>query len=370
MLFLQAISGRVAYFNVIQLRYITRTSVNRIKSVDVLRTLAIISVIAIHTTPFESVSAPMGRIFDVGLFINQIARFAVPFFFVLSGYFWAFKFSDEKKSIEPTVQMTKRIAFIFIAWSAIYVLPMNIVDSFAYGPFQPLKLLYWNLINVVNKPLTTLMEGNTAHLWFLMSLLCSLLITATFLMLNLRRYLIAVAVILYGIGLAGKAYSDSPIGFHTDFNFRDGPFFSLIPFVTGYFLQRKGPADNWFLLGVVIAVVGAFIHFTELFILREFWGTTMKQDFVIGTYFFGVGVALVALSNTKYLNFSVLASIGPLVLGIYVSHFVFVEMLTPLDRKFTGHWAWEISYVIAVFALSYLMTLVLSKFRLTKRLVV
>ena len=66
-----------------------------------------------------------------------------------------------------------------------------------------------------------------------------------------------------------------PAGLHVTFNFRDGPFFSLIFFVTGYFLH--------------------------------------KRDYVAGTYFFGVGVALIALSDSPWLPSPRLAAIGPYV---------------------------------------------------------
>ncbi|GAO35237.1 hypothetical protein SCT_0621 [Sulfuricella sp. T08] len=343
---------------------------SRLQSVDVLRTLAIISVIAIHTRPFESPSAPIGATLDVATFVNQVARFAVPFFFVISGYFWASKFTDERQLFAPTVKRVKRIAFIFSAWSAIYLLPIDIIDAFAYGPLGPLKTIYWNLANAVNEPLTTILEGTKVHLWFLMGLMCSLIISSAFLRFNLKWCLIAVAATLYSIGLAGKAYADTPIGFHVGFNFRDGPFFSLIFFVTGYLLQRSGPKESWLFKGIFLSVLGVFMHFAELLAIQRFWGTTMNQDYVIGTYFLGVGVALIALSNTKKLHFPTIASVGPLVLGIYASHFAFVAILKPLDRELSGSSIWDVSYVVAVFFLSYFMTFILSKYRLTRRLVV
>ncbi len=342
---------------------------SRLQSVDVLRTLAIISVIAIHTTPFEIPASPIGRDLDLATAINQFARFAVPFFFVLSGYFWAQKFKNERQIYEPSMRMAKRIAIVFVAWSAIYLLPMNIVDWFAYGAMEPVKQFYWNLAGAMHRPLVTILEGTKIHLWYLVALLCGLGISALFLRFGLKHLLVGVAVALYATGLAGKAYSDTPLGFHADFDFRDGPFFSTLFFVTGYFLQRSRPTNAWLPIGLAAAILGLLLHFGELLALHRNWGTTMSQDYVVGTYFLGLGAALIALSNPGILHLPRIASIGPLVLGIYASHFIFVEILRPLDRYYSGNGLWEVSYVALVFLLSYALASALARFQLSRRLV-
>jgi surface polysaccharide O-acyltransferase-like enzyme len=327
------------------------------------------SVISIHTTPFNNSIEPIGNAFDLATFVNQAARFAVPFFFIISGYFWANKFTDRRQLLGPTVKMAKRIAFLFVAWSTIYLLPANIYDAFSYGNLGPIKLIYWNLATALSHPLTTVVQGTKTHLWFMMSLLLSIIISAVFIRFNLRRALIIVAAALYVIGLAGKAYSDTPIGFHVNFNFRDGPFFSLILFVTGYILQRRGPEDTWAAKGVFVLILGLVMHFTEILLIHHYYGTPMNQDYVAGTYFMGVGTALIALSNTNFLSFKLFSSIGPLVLGIYASHFTFIETLKPLDREFCGNPIWDLIYIGLVLLLSIYVTTIFSNYRLTRNLV-
>lgn len=343
---------------------------SRLKSVDSFRAIAILFVIAIHTSPFESQSFPIGNALDLATIINQISCFAVPLFFVLSGYFWAKKFENGDELLESTVRMCKRITFLFIAWSAIYLLPTDIALSFTYGLIGPIKQIYWNLVDAVNNPITTIMVGTKVHLWFLVGLICSLSITAVFVRFKLNRLLVVVAVVLYLIGLAGKAYSDTPIGFHANFNFRNGPFFSLIFFVTGYFLQKRQVNASWFLYGCLLAVLGFALQLTESLFLHNNWGTKMAPSYVIGTYFFGVGVALISLSNVKWLQLSVFSSIGPLVLGIYASHMIFVDLLRPLDRHYSGNSIWDVTYLIVVFFLSLALSLILLRYRFTKKLVV
>jgi len=82
---------------------------NRISSVDTIRLLAIISVIAIHTRPF-SYNEDSGELYYyLDIFINQMARFAVPFFFVISGYFWGVKIRNGADIISTTKNMINRI---------------------------------------------------------------------------------------------------------------------------------------------------------------------------------------------------------------------------------------------------------------------
>lgn len=311
----------------------------------------------------------MGSGLDLATVLNQAARFAVPFFLILSGYFWAQKVKGDLGIVAPSVTMAKRIGFVFLAWSAIYLFPTNIADAFAHGPVGLARQVYWNLASTMSRPANTIFQGTKGHLWFLNGLLCSIGISALLLRHERKRLLVALALALYAIGLAGKAYSDTPLGFDIGFNFRNGPFFSLIFFVTGYLLHRTSPTPMWLPAGLAIAMAGFVLQLAETWLLHARWGTSMVQDYVVGTYFLGLGVAMIALSNSRYLDWPRVASIGPLVLGIYAAHMAFVDLLAPLERRWT-HSGWRsVTYVVAVFALSYTAANVMRRFRLTRKLV-
>ncbi len=333
------------------------------QSVDVLRAAGTVCVIAIHTTPFEQAGSPLGQSLDLALVVNQLARFAVPLFFVLSGYFWAQKLADVHDVMVPTRRMGQRIAVLFLAWSVLYLFPFYPVGTGVHG--SVLQEMYWNLVRAVQRPL----EGPRLHLWFLPALLCSLWISATLLERGHVRLLAALAVLLYAVGLAGMAYRDSPLGFHVPFIFRYGPFFGLVFFVTGYLLQRRGPRPGWLPLGAALAVGGLLLQAAEVLWLHRAWGTTMAQDYVVGTYFYGLGMALVALSDAPVLRMHRLAGVGASGLGIYLTHLMFVDALVPVERRFSGQAWWEIGYVALVFTAAYGFTTLLARWRLTRRLV-
>jgi surface polysaccharide O-acyltransferase-like enzyme len=342
---------------------------NRLQSVDVMRVVAIIAVIIIHAAPFTAQPKLVGNHLDTATVANQLARFAVPFFFIVSGYLWANKVNDERGMYESTVKMAKRIIVLLVAWSIIYLFPTNIVASFALGNFGPIKQFYWNVMSVVENPLGTMLRGTKLHLWFLPGLLCALIISAVLIRYRQQRLLFVLSIALYLIGLAGKAYSDTPFGFNSDFNFRYGPFFSLIFFVTGYFLKQRQASPMWLPIGILIATFGVLLHFSELVILNSYWGITMVQDYVIGTYFYGLGIAMIALSGSRYLSLEGLAKIGPLVLGIYAAHMVFVDLLEPISGRFAGGVAWSLIHVVAIFVLSYALVRVMAHFPVTRRFV-
>lgn len=343
---------------------------SRVQSIDVVRVGAIFAVVVIHTMPFSDTYIWLGQDINVGYLLNQLARFAVPFFFVISGYFWASKINAGGPIFYSTKKMAKKVSTIFLVWSAIYLLPINLVEAFQYGMLGPIKVTYWNVAALFNHPIRTAMEGGKVHLWFLVSLLFCLIFCAILVAKEMEKSLIRLSVVLYAIGLLGKAYADSPIGFRSEFNFRDGPFFGLVFFVTGYKLSQSRERGSWLILGLSLAIFGTLMHFAEIFMLQSLWGTTIIQDYVIGTYFMGVGVALISLSNPRFLRCDQLSNIAPLVLGIYAIHFIFVDLLRPVGAGSIGVIWWGFGYPIAVFILSLASTYAMSRFSLTRPIVV
>lgn len=166
--------------------------------------------------------------------------------------------------------------------------------------------------------------------------------------------------------MLAKAYVDSPIGIHVMFNTRFGPFWSLIFFVTGYFVSKFQPSNKWFYHGILTIAFGYLIQFMELHYLYNTYRSNILQEYVFGTYFLGLGYALLALSNHQLFNLESMAKVGKLSLGIYASHFVFVDLLKPFFLS-NGHDLYL--YPIAVFILSICLTLCLSKSKHLKQFV-
>jgi surface polysaccharide O-acyltransferase-like enzyme len=354
--------------------------------VDVMRVVAIVAVIAIHTTPFEEAARPIGTGLDAATLINQATRFAVPFFFVIAGYFWARKVGESGETRATSLAMIKRLAWLWGAWCLVYLLPVNLFDALAQGgALGPIKVIYWNVVQAVRRPAILVLEGTRPPLWFLVALVMCVGVSALFLHLGARLLLVALAALLYVVGLLGQSYAAAPFGFALGPSFRNGHFFALAFFVTGVLMQQRGvparPATalRW---GVLLLAGGFVLQLVELHSGHRLWGLPLARDYLLGTYPFGVGAAWVGLGllpgepgaaqprrPAAWAALTAVAGVGPWVLGIYLSHFAFVELLRPLDRRFSPAPWWELAYVAIVLVLAYGLTRLLARGRATRRFV-
>lgn len=341
----------------------------RIYSVDVFRLFAILSVIAIHTIPFQSLAHSDSTVYTTLYFgINQIARFAVPFFFIVSGYFWAVKIRNGKPPIQTSLAMMKRIITILIAWNLIYLLPYNLAGFYEHGLLGPFKMAYWKATGLIENPHYLLLQGSKVHLWFLVGLLISTLIATIFIAFNRPFLLLFFAIGLYVIGVLSKGYSDTPVGLEFDFNTRNGPFLGTLFFVMGYFLAGYSPKPKWIYAGMALFLSGLVMQASEVYLIWLFFGSSLEQDYVFGTTLIGLGAAIIALSNHPILQIRSLGKIGAMTLGVYAIHYIFVDWLRPLDQLLR-HPLWEIGYVLLVFILSIAAVLLIARHPWGKKIV-
>jgi surface polysaccharide O-acyltransferase-like enzyme len=94
-----------------------------VKSIDSLRTFAILAVVLIHTTTRTLEAAKFNlTAFPVSIFLNQIVRFAVPLFFMISGFVLETNFDEKSGYLSFIKKRFSRIFIPFVFWSAIYYL--------------------------------------------------------------------------------------------------------------------------------------------------------------------------------------------------------------------------------------------------------
>jgi surface polysaccharide O-acyltransferase-like enzyme len=345
-------------------------STTRNASVDMIRVLAITAVIIIHACPFRDLELERtAKLYNpLGVFLNQLARFGVPFFFVVSGYFWGMKIRGGAPLLGVSSQMAKRILLVLVAWSVVYALPYNVAAVLDHGWLGPFKVWYWHILELARDPLAILFESTSQHLWFLIALLWALLIATAFVFVEQTKGLIAVAIALYVFGILALSYSHTPVGIDFPFYTLEGPFFGTLFFTTGYFLSGYAPSAKWLPLGAALATLGFISHFTEVYLLWQWWDVRPFHHYVFGTYLIGLGVAMVALSNPAALRVGPLARLGGFTLGVYVIHPLFIEWLRPLDRVISGP-LWEVGQIILVYAVSVTTVMAMAKNRYLRKLV-
>ena len=341
----------------------------RLLSLDACRVVAILAVIVLHTMPFYGTRLLGGFDGYIAAVLNQGARFAVPFFFLASGFFFGRKYVEDPERIGNTFHSYfKRLLLIFILWSFIYILvPSNLYD---FRKFDYTQILIWKVQTLAGNPATIIFEGARIHLWFIASLVMALGLVAAFLRLGWRRYLLPMAVALYLLGVLGGSYSQTPLGLDFGgFSTRDGPFFSCLFVVVGFLFayHKIEPSTG---VGILIAVCGVALHAIEvIFLWRHYAISPYAIDYVFGTAPFGIGIFSICLANPTVSLFSWMPRLAKFTLGIYVSHRL-VDDLIKTSEVIPASIFWEISRPFAVYALSLLFVMMLHRSKYTRRLVV
>jgi len=346
-----------------------RTRMKRIPGVDLFKIIGVIAVITLHVT---SLSFPATRhiteFSNPLLIANQAARFAVPYFFIISGYFWGKKIIAGADILQTSIKFVKRVLIVFLAWSFIYLLPYDIFGDFKYGPVGLLKITFSHVLDVAKHPLRFLLVGTSDHLWFLSALMISAITCACLLFTRRIYILLTFSAVLYIIGLLGGAYAYTPIGIHFAFSTRNGPFEGLAFFASGYFLSTMKPNRSWLWKGCVFLAVGYMLHFLELYLLIARFEVKILPDYLLGTFFVGIGFALIALSNAVLPSAHFLSTYATLTLGVYAIHVIYLDLLVHAKGMFPGG-LWYPFIIIAVYILSVSRVFLMSKNQTLRQIV-
>jgi len=92
-----------------------------VKSIDSLRTFTILAVLLIHTTTRTLEVAKFDLVnFPFTIFLNQIARFAVPLFFIISGFVLETNYGQQSGYFNFIKKRFSKIFIPYIFWSGIY----------------------------------------------------------------------------------------------------------------------------------------------------------------------------------------------------------------------------------------------------------
>ena len=201
--------------------------------IDNFRVFAALLIIAIHTSPLASVNETADFILT-----RILARVAVPFFFMTSGFFLISRYACKT---EKLWRFLKRTALIYGIAILLYV-PLNLYNGyFKTEPFLP--NLFKDLV----------FDGTMYHLWYLPASMLGGAIAWGLVRGGSYKKAFFIAGVLYLIGLLGDSYygvaERIPV-LGTFFNLlfqvmdytRNGLFFAPIFFVLGGYLADQGKA--------------------------------------------------------------------------------------------------------------------------------
>jgi surface polysaccharide O-acyltransferase-like enzyme len=269
----------------------------------------------------------------------------MPLFFILSGYFLGGKIVQEpSKAISIASKYTKKLAVVFLFWCVVYAIE------------QPL-----NFLSLVKEdPIRLLFEGTRTHLWYLVSLILTVWLFTLWPFDKESNHFLLLGGALYVFGLLGGSYKATPFGFDFHFDTRNGVFFGALFFAIGVAFHKRMPRVSW-MTAICIALMGLGIFCLEAYYLRQQCSISpIQHDYLLGTVPLGVGVSLLAFTQRDSSIDRFVGPYGRYVLGIYVSHLLFVDLLRPLGL-FVQPIAWQFIFPILVLGLSLLSSIILSR---------
>lgn len=304
----------------------------RIWGVDLFRVLAVFAVICIHSRPFDGINTPLA------VFVNQSARFAVPFFFVTSGFFFGRKLRDGHPVGALFLQYSRRLLTAFGVWSLVYLLyPRDFLKAavldraVGWDWLDALTLdVYRNCQWIAEHPGRFMLSGSAPHLWFIVSLGTSIGILSILAALGLQRSILYIAVPLYVLALLGGSYSTTPFGLRLPFDVEHSPFVSTLYVGLGCLLaqSRVKVSLSW---AVAIAACGLALHLAEGLVIFLVYGTPMAyHEALLGTVPYGLGVVLTALAMPHVGRRWVRLLGGKYMLGVYTSHVLIMDVVRPV----------------------------------------
>lgn len=205
------------------------TIARRNNSIDIFRYFCAVLVVIIHTEPFYT-----GDLSALGVFLKEyLARIAVPFFFVVSGYFLFLKIDrDDKVAYRSAWRLFK----IYLFWSIPYFL-INIWVVHDEGTSM--------LLFVKECVADFFIYGSYFHFWFFPALIYSTLIVYFLYKLCGFKALKWIGVGLFIVGCLGSSYL--AIG-------------SNIPLLSDlYALESFTAVRRIFMTGIPFVILGGWI---------------------------------------------------------------------------------------------------------------
>jgi len=332
-------------------------SSERIASIDTGRAVAMAAVVCVHVEPFKDQSPLLFAA------INQACRFAVPFFFIASGYLFTHKVMGGADLGATTGRFLRRILTIFLVWSAVYLVSPSYTLIAEHGLREGLLRNAWgNLVDAVTHPIHLLLVGTAPHLWFLPALMMGILILAAAMALGRERWLPALAGSLYLVGLLGGSYSVVPIGFNLHTQSIHGPFFSTLFVVIGWWLARHD-VHTTVRIALLLTIGGLVLHFAEVGLLYTRYQVPLEvHNYVVGTIPLATGTMLLALAHPGLGAASALPAIGRFALGIYVAHpLIRHSPIMWIGPRYLPEMTWQCVAPLLVYAMALLLTFALSR---------
>lgn len=293
----------------------------RNKTIDLMKYVASVLIIAIHTKLFFEINSILNFIT-----VDIVCRFAVPFFAICSGYFMTRKFENKLENSKDFFwNHWKKLFVIYIVWALIYLI-RSIPKWIEINWFSINAFIDYGIATVITKPYY--------HMWYLLSALYAIPIFVLCLKCVKKTNLKWIVIILWSVKVLSYGYYQwMPPSIINIFNFmekfsgiRDGIFcifpLMLLGSCVYYEKERK---NKFYKIGFVISF---FLLVLEAVILRHFGQTAVS--FIIFTLPTSYFLFNLVLSIKIPIQTQTCAILGMASLFIYLVHPLIVEFIKML----------------------------------------
>lgn len=285
---------------------------NRNYALDTLRTVGAFSVIVLHTH------------YD-GILNNNIvnaiflcARWAVPFFFLVSGYFF-----EKKSRLNLDVEFTKSLK---------YLLGIFIVSNTIYS-LVALQTVYYSAKDVLS--IRSIVLGNWFHLWFIGSMIIGYTSLWFVISIGLEKAMTFIAFFILVLALVTGPYAT----FNTlNIDLYFSKFIISIPFLfIGFLYSKYNLSKNFKLVScVLIVIIGLASMFIENSIIyNRSKPVLINHEYLFGTFLLAIGIFMLPL-NIEMNKENILSRIGrKYSLMIYLYHPLLILIISSAMKKIT-----------------------------------
>lgn len=206
-------------------------------TIDMLRVIASVLVVSIHTTS--------------STIAMTIGRWAVPFFMVVTGYFYF-----NNPNYDKLIKIIKNLLSLWLIWMVIYI-PNAIIHIQGMGIHQIVHSLIWSIIGD-----SVFFDGS----WYLPAAAFGIWITDYFRRHNKMRICILIAVILLFIGCSSSSYHQINLGIiskiHWATSFPMGTIWMTLAFyISKYQIDIKKYLrwPGWIIVAILLTIVEHYI---------------------------------------------------------------------------------------------------------------
>jgi surface polysaccharide O-acyltransferase-like enzyme len=329
----------------------------RIDSLDTLKGLALLAVFFIHARGSFIDNYHVNSV--AGFILINTARFAVPVFFLISGYLLHLKL--QQKGRDYGVKYLKSVGKYYVLGSIIWLgiqLPILYLNRFTEVKSIS-QVIQFNL-NPIN--IFYLGDAVSTHLWFLTALFLSTSAVYVADRFNLVRWLLGSSLIIHVIGILSQAYQVS-LGIAIPRT--DALFFGLFFTTAGFYIRGREPKlEKISSLLLKISALSIILHIVERLAISIVLNSSAPfqwSDYSFMTAPMAISIFLYTLSRPEAGEKSIFNRYGKHSLWGYILHPAFLGLLIAISQ-FLGTFAGlklmdSILWSIIITGISYVITM-------------